>query len=86
MKTRPSRVLGIAVLAMGSIAILPVLAMCLLGLLTLLLPALLVLVPLVGVTPLWALLTSSRGKSAPTGSAVGAGASSLAPVLQRSIR
>ena len=86
MKTRPSRVLGIAVLALGAIAILPVVAMCLLGLLTLLLPALLVLVPFVGVTPLWVLLTSSRGRRAPAGSVAGAGASSLAPVLQRSIR
>lgn len=86
MTTRPSLVIGIAVLTLGSIAILPVLGMCLLGLVTLLLPALVVLLPVLLVTPLWLLLASSRDRSAPVVVTAGAGATSLAPVLQRSSR
>ena len=86
MKTRPSFVIGIAVLALGSIAILPVLGMCLLGLVTLLLPALVVLAPVLLVTPVWWLLASNRDRSAPAGVTTGAGAASLTPVLQRSVR
>ena len=66
--------------------ILPVLGMCLLGLVTLLLPALVVLAPVLLVTPVWWLLASNRDRSAPAGVTTGAGAASLAPVLQRSVR
>jgi hypothetical protein len=88
MKTRPSGALEITVLALASIAVLPVVVTCFLGLATLLLPALAVLVPLLVVTPLWWLLGSSRGKGAPVRLAAGAGAggASLAPALRRSIR
>lgn len=69
MKTRPSRALGIAALALATITasalLLPVLGMILLGLATLLLPLAAVIVPALLFTLVWILLAPAGDTRSP---------------------